>query len=170
MKYQQNYSSYANDSIAAFFPTEVKALLEEGFASGTISKNTPTYRDLYAEVLEKLQTDPFSVADLDKDLAAARTGFDAAITGDMALSVGEYGRAKAAYEAALTKGSLIDREGKDLTERTTMRLGMAKLRLGDVDGARAEFAKIQSSGRKAVADFWTVYADQLGKTGAKPAA
>jgi tetratricopeptide (TPR) repeat protein len=164
MKYQQNYSAYATESIAAFFPTEVKGLLEEGFAKKTISDKNATFGPLYKEVQEKLNVDPFSVAQLDKDIAGAKTGFDAAVSGDIALSVGEYARAKGAYETALAKGGIVDpKDRKDLTERTTMRLGMAKMKLGDMAGARAEFAKVTSPGRRAIADFWVIYLDQLTK-------
>jgi hypothetical protein len=50
-----------------------------------------------------------------------------------------------------------------LSERTIMRLGIAKLKLNDVAGAKAEFAKITTGGRKSVADYWSLYADQLSK-------
>jgi hypothetical protein len=163
MKYEQNYSAYATDALIAFFPTEMKAVLEEGFAKGTISKSNATFGGRYGDVLDKLKLEPFSLTVLDQDIASAKSGAQAAFSGDIALSVGEYGRAKAAYEAAIAKGSIVDKDGKDLMERTIMRLGMAKLKLGDVAGAKAEFAKVTSGGRKAVADYWSLYADQLGK-------
>jgi hypothetical protein len=170
MKYQQNYSAYITDSIAAFFPTEVKMVLEEGFAKGTIMKNNATFGGLYSSVNEKLKSDPYIPAQLDKDIASAKTGFEAAVSGDIALSVGEYGKAKTAYESALAKGGIVDRDRKDQTERTIMRLGIAKLKTGDLAGAKADFAKITSPNRKAVADFWAIYADQLAKPAAAAAA
>jgi tetratricopeptide (TPR) repeat protein len=170
MKYQQNYSAYATDSIAAFFPTEVKAVLDEGFASGTITKSNATFGGLYNDVTEKLKVDPISPADLDKDLASAKSGYDATATGDIAYSIGDYARAKTAYEAALAKGGIVDRAGKNETERTIMRLGLAKMKLGDNNGARAELAKIAAPGRKVVAEFWLAYLDQMDKKAAAPAA
>ncbi len=173
MKYEQNYSAYATDALIAFFPTEMKTVLDEGFAKGTISKNNSTFGGRYKEVEEKLRIEPFSVKVLDADIAAAKTGAAAAFSGDIALSVGEYARAKGAYEKALATGSITDKEGKNLSERTAMRLGIAKLKLGDMAGAKAEFAKVTGGGRKAVADYWTLYAEQLEKgtmTAAAPAA
>lgn len=163
MKYEQNYSAYATDALIAFFPTEMKTVLEEGFTKGTIVKTNTTFGGRYNDVLEKLKIDGFSLTVLDQDIASAKTGAASAFAGDIALSVGEYARAKGAYEAALGKGVIMDKDGKDLTERTSMRLGIAKLKLGDFAGARAEFAKIASPGRKAVADYWSLYADQLEK-------
>ena len=163
MKYEQNYSAYATDALIAFFPTEMKGVLEEGFAKGTISKTNATFGGRYNDVLEKLKIDGFSLTVLDQDIAAAKTGAAAAFAGDIALSVGEYARAKTAYEAALAKGAIVDKEGKDLSERTVMRLGIVKLKMGDIAGAKAEFAKVTSGGRKAVADYWTIYADQVEK-------
>jgi tetratricopeptide (TPR) repeat protein len=162
MLYQQNYKAYATDSIAAFFPLEVKSLLDEGFKKGTITNTPTTFGALYTEVQNKLRDEPFSVAQLDKDIASATTGYSAAASGDIALSAGEYARAKTAYEAALAKGGIVDvKDKKDVTERTIMRLGMAKAKLGDLAGARAEFAKIKAPARRAVADFWGIYVDQL---------
>ena len=163
MKYEQNYSAYATDALIAFFPTEMKTVLDEGFAKGTISKTNATFGGRYNDITEKLKIDGFSLTVLDQDIASAKTGASAAFAGDIALSVGEYARAKAAYEAALAKGAIVDKEGKDLSERTIMRLGIAKLKLGDIAGAKSEFAKISASGRKAVADYWTLYAEHMEK-------
>jgi hypothetical protein len=169
MKYEQNYSAYATDALIAFFPTEMKAVLEEGFAKGTISKTNATFGGRYNDVLEKLKVDGYSLTVLDQDIASAKTGAASAFAGDIALSVGEYSRAKGAYEAALAKGSIVDKEGKDLSERTRMRLGIAKLKLGDVAGAKSDFASIASPGRKAIADYWSLYADLKEKGAATPA-
>jgi hypothetical protein len=168
MKYEQNYSAYATDALIAFFPTEMKAVLEEGFAKGTIVKTNATFGGRYNDIVEKLKTEGFSLTVLDQDIASAKTGSALAFGGDIALSVGEFARAKAAYEAAIAKGSIVDKEGKDLSERTIMRLGIAKLKLGDTAGAKSEFAKIVSPGRKAVGDYWALYAEQIEKGVAAP--
>ncbi len=169
MKYEQNYSAYATDALIAFFPTEMKTVLEEGFAKGTISKTNATFGGRYNDVLEKLKIDGYSVTVLDQDIASAKTGAASAFSGDIALSVGEYGRAKGAYEAALAKGAIVDKDGKNLSERTIMRLGIAKLKLGDTAGAKGEFAKITSAGRKSVAEYWSLYAEHIEKgIAAKP--
>lgn len=169
MKYEQNYSAYATDALIAFFPTEMKTVLEEGFAKGTISKSNATFGGRYSDVLEKLKIDGFSLTVLDQDIAAAKTAAASAFAGDIALSVGEFARAKGAYETALAKGSIVDKDGKDLSERTVMRLGIAKMKLGDLAGAKDEFAKIKTPGRKAVGDYWALYAEQLEKGAAQPA-
>ena len=169
MKYEQNYSAYATDALIAFFPTEMKTVLEEGFAKGTISKSNATFGGRYSDVLEKLKIDGFSLTVLDQDIAAAKTAAASAFAGDIALSVGEFARAKGAYETAIAKGSIVDKDGKDLSERTVMRLGIAKMKLGDLAGAKDEFAKIKTPGRKAVGDYWALYAEQLEKGAAQPA-
>lgn len=172
MKYEQNYSAYATDALIAFFPTEMKTVLDEGFAKGTISKNNTTFGGRYNDIVEKLKIDGFSLTVLDQDIASAKTGAALAFAGDIALSVGEFARAKAAYEAANAKGVIVDKDGKNLSERTIMRLGIAKLKLGDAAGAKNEFAKIVTPGRKAVGDYWSLYAEQVEKgiapTPAKP--
>jgi hypothetical protein len=161
MKYEQNYAAYATDALIAFFPTEMKSVLDEGFAKGTITKANATFGGRYREAEDKLKLEPFSLKVLDQDIASAKTGAASAFAGDIALSVGEYARAKGAYETALASGKIADKEGKDLSERTRMRLGIAKLKLGDLVGAKAEFAKITSPNRKAVADYWALYVEQM---------
>ena len=163
MKYEQNYSAYATDALIAFFPTEMKTVMDEGFAKGTISKTNATFGGRYNDIIEKLKIDGFSLTVLDQDIAVAKTGASSAFAGDIALSVGEYARAKTAYEAALAKGAIVDKEGKNLSERTIMRLGIAKLKLGDLAGAKGEFAKISAPGRKSVADYWSLYAEHMEK-------
>ena len=163
MKYEQNYSAYATDALIAFFPTEMKGVLDEGFSKGTISKTNATFGGRYNDIIEKLKIDAFSLNLLDQDIASAKTAASSAFAGDIALSVGEYARAKSAYEAALAKGAIVDKEGKDLSERTIMRLGITKLKLGDIAGAKIDFAKIQSVGRKSVADYWSLYAEHMEK-------
>jgi hypothetical protein len=167
----QNYSSYVTETMIALYPTEMSTVLSEGFAAKTITPQNLTFKDLKEEIDAKLASDPFSLATLDKDIADAKTGADASFSGDIALSVGEYARAKGAYETALAKGGLIGpKDGKDFSERTKFRLAVAKAMLGDTAGARTDFAAIQQPGYRVIADYWLIRLDQLAAAATAPAA
>lgn len=156
----QNYSAYVTDAMIALYPAEMQKVLQEGFDSKTITEQNLTFRDLSNQVKEKLASDPFSLAQLDKDIAGAKTGADSAYAGDLALSVGEYERAKTAYAAALAKGGLVGpKDGKDFSERSLYRLAVAKAMSGDVAGAKADFAKLQKPGLRVLADYWVIRLD-----------
>lgn len=161
MNQQMHYSAYVTDAMIALYPVEMNGVLEEGFAAKTITPQNLTFKNLKEDIDAKLASDPFSLAVLDKDIAGAKTGADAAFAGDLALSVGEYGRAKTAYEAALAKGGMIGpKDGKDFTERTKFRLAVAKAMSGDAAGARADFANVQQPGYRVISDYWLIRLDQ----------
>ena len=82
------------------------------------------------------------------------------LTGDALLSFAQYGRAKAMYEAALSKGGIVDRDGIDQTDRALTNLAIANVYLKDFAGAKAALAKVTSAKRKGIAEYWTIYIDQ----------
>jgi hypothetical protein len=43
------------------------------------------------------------------------------------------------------------------------------VKLGDLAGARADFAKISSPTRRVIADYWVIYLDHLAKAAPAPA-
>lgn len=155
----QEYNQYLENLDANRYPGEAVALIDEGYASGLISKNNTTFAKAYADakaavaVLEQTR---------EQDTAAAKNdarGYPAALQGDALLSLGRNAEAIELYNIALQKGNLVDKEGKDQTNKIRMHLGIAKARSGDWAGAKAEMAKVQGN-RKSIADFWTVYIDQ----------
>ena len=55
---------------------------------------------------------------------------------------------------------MLDKDGKDQTDRTRFRLAMSKTMLGDYAGAKADFAMITGANRKAIAEYWLMFIDQ----------
>jgi hypothetical protein len=92
----------------------------------------------------------------------AAKGMQPSLFGDTMLSYSEYARAQKLYEAALAKGSVVDKDGIDQSERTRLRLGIAKAMQGDFVGAKADFAAVNEPRRKVIAEYWLIYIAQKG--------
>ena len=167
--FEHEYKQYVEYADARRYPAEVVAVLDEGFAKGTISKNNLTFSEIYNSA--KARIPELSVGwDADEKAAKADArGFAALLTGDALLSFGQYGRAKTMYETALAKGGIVDRDGIDQTDRAWTNLAYAKVNLGDWAGAKADLAKVTGAKRKGIADYWTIYIDQQMAAAAAPA-
>ncbi|MCC6480325.1 MAG: hypothetical protein IT552_14100 [Sphingomonadaceae bacterium] len=167
LMFEHEYKQYVEYADGRRYPGEVVSVLDEGFAKGTISKNNLTFSEIYSSA-QKLVPELSGSWDADEKAAlAAPKGYLAMLTGDALLSFGQNERAKKMYEAALAKGGIVDRDGVDQTDRALTNLAIAKVNLGDLAGARADFAKITGAKRKGIADYWNIYIDQQL---AKPAA
>lgn len=167
LMFEHEFKQYVEYADARRYPAEVIAVLDEGFAKGTISKSNLTFSEIYSSA-QKIVPELSSTWDADEKAALANPkGFSALLTGDALLSFAQYGRAKAMYEAALAKGGIIDRDGVDQTDRALTNLAIANVHLKDWAGARAALAKITGAKRKGIAEYWTIYIDQQA---AQPAA
>jgi tetratricopeptide (TPR) repeat protein len=168
--FEHEYKQYVEYADARRYPAEVVAVLDEGFAKGTISKNNLTFSEIYNSA--KARIPELSVGwDADEKSAKADAkGFAALLVGDNLLSFGQFARAKGLYEAALAKGNIIDRDGVNQTDRALTNLAIAKVNLGDYAGAKADLAQISGEKRKGIAEYWTIYIDQQMAKAAAPAA
>jgi tetratricopeptide (TPR) repeat protein len=169
MKYEQNYGMYVDAADKRRLPAEVVSVLDEGFKAGTISKTNLKFSEDYNDAKTRLTADRALLGTVERDAQNAKTGYDAMLSGDILLAYSEYAKAAAIYEAALAKGGMADRDGKDQTDRALTRLGIAKLNMGDAAGARAAFGKITSANRRELADYWLIHMDQAAAKAAAPA-
>jgi hypothetical protein len=168
--FEHEYKQYVEYADGRRYPAEVVAVLDEGFAKGTIAKNNLTFSEIYSNAKGLI---PELSKSWDADERAAKAdpkGFTALLAGDALFSFGQFERAKAMYETALTKGNIIDRDGINQTDRALTNLAIAKVNMGDYAGAKADFAKVTSPKRKGIAEFWTIYIDQQMANPAAPAA
>lgn len=168
LRFQQEYAQYLDSLsyVGVRYPAEAVAVLDEGFAKGVISKNNVTFGEKYKEAQARLAEDTRTLAGTVAPAKASPKGMLASLTADSFFSHKDYKTAKELYESALSKGPVLDKDGKDQTDRTRFRLAMSKTMLGDYAGAKADFAMITGANRKAMAEYWNLYIDQMSKAAA----
>ena len=171
LRFQQEYAQYLDSLsyIGVRYPAEAVSVLDEGFAKGVISRNNVTFSEKYNEAKARLGEDTRTLPGTIAPAKASPKGNLASLTADSFFSHKDYKTAKELYENALSKGPVLDKDGKDQTDRTRFRLAMSKTMLGDYAGAKADFAMVTSANRKAIAEYWNVYIDYASKGPAAPA-
>lgn len=173
LRFQQEYAEYLDSLsyVGVRYPAEAVSVLDEGFAKGVISRNNVTFSERYNEAKGRLAEDTRTLAGTVAPAKASPKAMLASLTADSFFSHKDYQTAKDLYETALSKGPVLDKDGGNQTDRTRFRLAMSKAMLGDYAGAKADFAQITGANRKAIAEYWVIYIDQLANpAAAAPAA
>ncbi len=172
LRFQQEYAAYLDSLsyIGVRYPAEAVSVLDEGFDKGVISRNNVTFSERYNEAKSRLAEDTRTLPGTIAPAKASSKPMLASLTADSFFSHKDYKTAKDLYESALSKGAVLDKDGGDQTDRTRFRLAMSKAMLGDYAGAKADFAMINNPNRKAIAEYWNMYIDQLSKPSAAPVA
>lgn len=170
LRFQQEYAGYLDSLsyIGVRYPAEAVSVLEEGFAKGVISRNNVTFSERYNEAKGRLAEDTRTLPGTLAPAKASPKGMLATLTGDSFYSHKDYKTAAELYTSALSKGPVLDKDGKDQTDRTRFRLAMAKTMMGDYAGAKADFAQVTTPNRKAIAEYWLLHIDQAGKPATAP--
>jgi hypothetical protein len=172
LRFQQEYGQYLDSLsyIGVRYPAEAVSVLDEGFAKGVISRSNVTFSERYSEAKARLTEDTTTLrGTVGPAKAASAKPMLASLTADSFYSHKDYNTAKDLYETALSKGAVLDKDGKDQSDRTRFRLAMTKTMLGDHAGAKADFAMVSSANRKAIAEYWVMYIDQKTAVPASPA-
>ena len=172
LRFQQEYAAYLDSLsyIGVRYPAEAVSVLDEGFNKGVISRNNVTFSERYNEAKARLAEDTRTLSGTIAPAKASPKPMLSSLTADSFFSHKDYKTAKELYESALSKGAVLDKDGGDQTDRTRFRLAMSKAMLGDYAGAKADFAMINNPNRKAIAEYWSMYIDQLSKPAAAPVA
>jgi hypothetical protein len=163
LRFQQEYTQYLDSLsyIGVRYPAEAVSVLDEGFAKGVISRSNVTFGERYKEAQARLGEDTATLAGTAGPAKAPNAkAMLASLTADSFYSHKNYQTAKELYETALKKAPVLDKDGKDQTDRTRFRLAMSKAMLGDYAGAKADFGMITNANRKAIAEYWTMFIDQ----------
>ncbi len=161
---ESDYRNFVEAADPRRYPAEAIAVINEGLAAGVIQKTNTFFTEQLSAANAADATLRVGWDQDEKVALAAPKGMQPSLFGDSMLSYKEYARAQKLYEAALAKGNVIDKDGKDQSERTRLRLGIAKAMQGNVAGAKADFAAVSEPRRKVIAEYWLIYLDQ------KPAA
>ncbi len=163
LRFQQEYAQYLDSLsyIGVRYPAEAVSVLDEGFAKGVISRSNVTFGERYSEAKARLAEDTATLRGTAGPAKAPNAKpILASLTADSFYSHKDYSTAKELYQTALGKGAVLDKDGRDQSDRTRFRLAMSKAMLGDYAGAKADFALVSSANRKAIAEYWMMYIDQ----------
>jgi hypothetical protein len=157
-EYKQ-YMEYVNPSL---YPAETLAVLGEGEKKGFVSKSNLFFKEQLDRANKSLPELRMNWDQDEKTALASPKGYAALLFGENMLGFGEYARAQKLIEAALSKGNVIDNDGKNQTDRARTRLGIAKAMQGNFAGAKADFQAITSPNRKELAEYWLIYLGHQG--------
>ena len=150
---ERDFFEYASLAVTGALPGEAKTVIEEGFASGAVSKSSRAVTERLADANNKIPSDKASVVSDEKRAASAPDGRLAANTGSAYLAYGDYAKAIDLFRLAQKKGG-ID------ADIVNTRLGIALARSGQKDAAKAAFQSVGGTTRKDIAQFWLLWLDQ----------
>ena len=165
LKDKNDYIFYIEAADARRLPMEVKDLIEEARANGTIPRGADTYVDEQMGVASgRIAGDRADLPVLERDANAGNAPLRTVIAaGDAFLSYGEYAKAAGFYQKSLGMAG-VDRN------LALTRLGIAQIGAGDTAAARESLAQVDGV-RAPVAKLWSAYAAQQGgSASAAPAA
>ena len=148
---ESDYLQYADLAQRRGLPGEVKSVIDEGRASGKVTKTNTQINQLYTTA-DKQEKAEVSLAGEEKRAAGAAKGDVAMQTGDAYLGARNYAKAVELYRLALQKGS-VD------ANLVNTRLGIALALSGQKAEAKTVFATVSGSPRADIAKFWTTWLD-----------
>lgn len=145
------YIDMAQALVVGGFAMEGERVLEKGIASGVFSAADQSRAQRTLETAKRrAEQQRGALAGADKALAAARTGDAAYEVGKLYFSAGDYGKAAAALQKAVSLGGLSD------TDDTQAELGMALARQGRKADAAKAFDAIKDPQYAEIAKLWKI--------------
>ena len=151
LKEPRDYFGYAVSADPMKLSHEVLAVLDQGVKSGALSASDQNYLKLKS-IADSRAADNKAAADaIADDARKSPTGKIAIAAGDQYFSLGEYDKAAEMYQLAVTKG------GAD-SDLARIRLGIAQVKQGQLDAAKASFGQVTGA-RAPAAKMWLAYVD-----------
>ncbi|MEQ8772263.1 MAG: tetratricopeptide repeat protein, partial [Erythrobacter sp.] len=147
-----DYEYYVEAADPRRLPKEVRDVIEEGYAAGTVGRDN-LYLSEALELAEgRIEADRSDLPALETDALAADAGLKL-VSGaaDAFLSYDEYAKAETFYEKALAMPGVEEDEAQ-------LRLAIAKIELGKYDEARDLLGEIDGK-RAPIAKLWAAYAN-----------
>ncbi|QTD56193.1 tetratricopeptide repeat protein [Parasphingorhabdus cellanae] len=160
MESERDYFEYADAADPRRLPGEVVSLLEEGLAKGDVPSSSSYVTETLAAARGSVAADKASLGASERDANKSANGKIALATADALLGYGDYAKAAALYQSAISKG------GVD-TARAQMGLGIAQVGQSNWDDAKQAFSSVTGS-RKSIANFWSLWIDQKAAGTATP--
>ncbi len=160
MESERDYFEYADAADPRRLPGEVVSLLEEGLANGDVPSSSSYVRETLAAARGSVAADKASLGASERDANRSANGKIALATADALLGYGDYAKAAALYQSAISKGS-VD------VARAQIGLGIAHVGQSNWSGAKQAFDSVTGS-RKSIANFWSLWIDQKAAGTAAP--
>lgn len=151
------YVELAELAIQLGLPGEAKTVLEQGFAAQVlgVGESADRQKRLLNMASTQAAEDSKSLAQIEKEAAAAATGDAQAKIGEAYLNYGQAEPAVAALQAGIAKGGLKS------PDTANLQLGIAQYRLGKIEEAKAAFAAVtQNQALKELAVLWSLFIQQ----------
>ncbi len=155
------YVEYAGAAVEEGLPNEAIAVVNAARAAGRTQANDATFNEILQSQNAKLAEDRASLAGSARrarDVPEARL---ATLTGDAYMTYGQYPQALEMYALALTKNNAD-------ANLINTRIGITRVRSGDMAGARQAFGLVQGP-RATIAAMWLGLLDQRAAAAAPPA-
>ena len=148
---KQEYIDYIDAADARRLPKEVETVINQGYASGRVSKDDIFVADSLSQAKGRIAADRAELPSLESDARSSGAGLRTVVAaGDAFLSYGQYAKAEEFYSKALGL------PGAD-TALVTTRLGISQVHQGKYDAAQATLAKVNGK-RYGIAKLWSTYA------------
>ncbi len=150
------YGEYAEAADARRLPNEVLTIVNSGVTKGHVPQNDITFKEFLDIAKARLSADRADLPAAERDARKSTSGRSARATADAYFSYGEYQRAIDLYKLAIEKGN-VD------VDRARNRMGIAQVKLGDYEAAKANFAALTTPSRKNIGEYWIIYTENLQK-------
>lgn len=156
---KQDYIEYIEAADARRLPKEVSDLIEQGYATGIVSRDDIYVADSLELAKGRIAADRADLPALENDARASGAGLrTVTAAGDAFLSYGEFAKAAEFYEKSLGMPGVE-------TARVLTRLGIAQYEMGDFAAASATFEKVDGV-RRPIAQLWATYSTEKAATSA----
>ena len=151
------YIELAEIAIQLGLPGEAKSTLDKGFSSQIlgVGEGADRQKRLLTMAGTQAAEDSKSLAQVEKETAAAATGDPDVKTGEAYLNYGQVDAAVAALQRGLGKGNVTSPDSANL------QLGIAFFRQGKIEEAKTAFAAVtQNHALAELARLWTLFIQQ----------
>jgi hypothetical protein len=163
------YLGYAEVVDRKKYPTEMLEVLQEGIAKNLIKANSQNVVEATTEAKSFASSASGIAASSEAAARKSSNAYDVLLAAESYLALRDFAKADELFTLASKGGAVRDREGKDQLARLQLRGAMAKIYQGKYAEGKQELAKITSGNRKAIAEYWSIYADQQMTKSAAPA-
>lgn len=163
MSSERDYAEYIENADPRRLPGEVKGVVEEGIAKGTLQSGDDFFNEQLNSAKSRIAEDRGSLSSGAKASRSSSNPRIAIGTADAYLGYSDYNQAVDLYNVALQKPGV----DSDLVHT---RIGISHALAGNYDAAKSAFAKVGGK-RSDLAKFWMIWVEnEMASNAAQPAA